>query len=311
MNKTFFESIYKEALKNNLQEGNLNEMAQAYAPQIRQFCAIHPEFAFLYKNPAHTASGTPAKARYDALVDEFYEMFPDMANTDRLDRNGNVKHQGKGTAIANAFQPIADKIIKEWKEAHPDEPVPTGLEDDATAAPAATPKAEAPLSDEAKANKVIDLLRQAQLIVDELGKGDTNLANILMNAQDAVADDLLVVPASESTPAASTEEPVAEPTHEEAPAASDDPFDGFNDEDFLGSEESAPAASAEEPVVEPTHEEPETSSIEPDINFDEPAHEEPVAEEPKAEDASTSFDDLDFDNIANFSDEDFAEKFGF
>ena len=90
MNKTFFESIYKEALKNNLQEGNLNEMAQAYAPQIRQFCAIHPEFAFLYKNPAHTASGTPAKARYDALVDEFYEMFPDMANTDRLDRNGNV-----------------------------------------------------------------------------------------------------------------------------------------------------------------------------------------------------------------------------
>lgn len=311
MNKTFFESIYKEALKNNLQEGNLNEMAQAYAPQIRQFCAIHPEFAFLYKNPAHTASGTPAKARYDALVDEFYEMFPDMANTDRLDRNGNVKHQGKGTAIANAFQPIADKIIKEWKEAHPDEPVPTGLEDDATTAPAATPKAEAPLSDEAKANKVIDLLRQAQLIVDELGKGDTNLANILMNAQDAVADDLLVVPASESTPAASTEEPVAEPTHEEASAASDDPFDGFNDEDFLGSEESVPAASAEEPVVEPTPEEPETSSIEPDINFDEPAHEEPVAEEPKAEDASTSFDDLDFDNIANFSDEDFAEKFGF
>lgn len=311
MNKTFFESIYKEALKNNLQEGNLNEMAQAYAPQIRQFCAIHPEFAFLYKNPAHTASGTPAKARYDALVDEFYEMFPDMANTDRLDRNGNVKHQGKGTAIANAFQPIADKIIKEWKEAHPDEPVPTGLEDDATTAPAATPKAEAPLSDEAKANKVIDLLRQAQLIVDELGKGDTNLANILMNAQDAVADDLLVVPASDSTPAASVEEPVAEPTHEEAPAASDDPFDGFNDEDFLGGEESAPTASAEEPVAEPTHEEPETSSIEPDIDFDEPAHEEPKTEEPKAEEASTSFDDLDFDNIANFSDEDFAEKFGF
>lgn len=306
MNKTFFESIYKEALKNNLQEGNLNEMAQAYAPQIRQFCAIHPEFAFLYKNPAHTASGTPAKARYDALVDEFYEMFPDMANTDRLDRNGNVKHQGKGTAIANAFQPIADKIIKEWKEAHPGEPVPTGLDDDTTTAPAATPKAEAPLSDEAKANKVIDLLRQAQLIVDELGKGDTNLANILMSAQDAVADDLLVVPATE-TPA---EEPVAEPTAEEATAASDDPFGEFNDENFLGGEESAPAASAEEPETEPAHEEPETSSIEPDINFDEPTHEEPVTEEPKAEEASANFDDLNFDNLDNFSDEDFAKNFG-
>lgn len=306
MNKTFFESIYKEALKSNLQEGNLNEMAQAYAPQIRQFCAIHPEFAFLYKNPAHTASGTPAKAKYDALVDEFYEMFPDMANTDRLDRNGNVKHQGKGTAIANAFQPIADKIIKEWKEAHPGEPVPTGLDDDTPTTTAATPKAEAPLSDEAKANKVISLLRQAQLIVDELGKGDTNLANILMSAQDAVADDLLVVPAPESTPAASAEEPVAEPAHEEASTTSDDPFDIFNDKDFLGGEESAPASSTEEPVAEPTHEEPEASSIEQDIDFDKPAN-----EEPKAEKSSASFDDLDFDNLDNLSDEDFAEKFGF
>ena len=252
MNKTFFESIYKEALKSNLQEGNLNEMAQAYAPQIRQFCAIHPEFAFLYKNPAHTASGTPAKAKYDALVDEFYEMFPDMANTDRLDRNGNVKHQGKGTAIANAFQPIADKIIKEWKEAHPGEPVPTGLDDDTPATAAATPKAEVPLSDEAKANKVIDLLRQAQLIVDELGKGDTNLANILMSAQDAVADDLLVVPAPESTPVASTEEPVAEPTHEE----------------------------------------PETSSIEPDIDFDKLAKEEPKAEKASASFDDLDFEKL-------------------
>lgn len=305
MNKTFFESIYKEALKSNLQEGNLNEMAQAYAPQIRQFCAIHPEFAFLYKNPAHTASGTPAKAKYDALVDEFYEMFPDMANTDRLDRNGNVKHQGKGTAIANAFQPIADKIIKEWKEAHPGEPVPTGL-DDTPATTAATPKAEAPLSDEAKANKVIDLLRQAQLIVDELGKGDTNLANILMSAQDAVADDLLVVPAPESAPAASTEEPVVEPTHEEASTTSDDPFAIFNDGDFLGGEESVPASSTEEPVAEPTHEEPEASSTAPDIDVDEP-----TANEPKDEKASTSFDDLDFDNLDNLSDEDFAEKFGF
>lgn len=306
MNKTFFESIYKEALKSNLQEGNLNEMAQAYAPQIRQFCAIHPEFAFLYKNPAHTASGTPAKAKYDALVDEFYEMFPDMANTDRLDRNGNIKHQGKGTAIANAFQPIADKIIKEWKEAHPGEPVPTGLDDDTSAITAATPKAKAPLSDEAKANKVIDLLRQAQLIVDELGKGDTNLANILMSAQDAVADDLLVVPAPESAPAASTEEPVVEPAHEEASTTSDDPFDIFNDKDFLGGEESAPASSTEEPVAEPTHEEPEASSITPDIDFDKPAN-----EEPKAEKSSASFDDLDFDNLDNLSDEDFTEKFGF
>lgn len=306
MNKTFFESIYKEALKNNLQEGNLNEMAQAYAPQIRQFCAIHPEFAFLYKNPAHTASGTPAKARYDALVDEFYEMFPDMANTDRLDRNGNVKHQGKGTAIANAFQPIADKIIKEWKEAHPGEPVPTGLDDDATTAPAATPKAEAPLSDEAKANKVIDLLRQAQLIVDELGKGDTNLANILMSAQDAAADDLLVVPATETTP----ETPAEEPASEETSAASNDPFGEFADENFLDGEESAPAASTEEPATEPTSEEPEASSIEPDIDFDEPTSEEPAQEEPKTEE-TPNFDDLDFEKLNNFSDEDFAEHFGY
>lgn len=306
MNKTFFESIYKEALKNNLQEGNLNEMAQAYAPQIRQFCAIHPEFAFLYKNPAHTASGTPAKARYDALVDEFYEMFPDMANTDRLDRNGNVKHQGKGTAIANAFQPIADKIIKEWKEAHPGEPVPTGLDDDATTAPAATPKAEAPLSDEAKANKVIDLLRQAQLIVDELGKGDTNLANILMSAQDAAADDLLVVPATETTP----ETPVEEPASEETSAVSNDPFGEFADENFLDGEESAPAASTEEPATEPTSEEPEASSIEPDIDFDKPTSEEPAQEEPKTEE-TPNFDDLDFEKLNNFSDEDFAEHFGY
>lgn len=306
MNKTFFESIYKEALKNNLQEGNLNEMAQAYAPQIRQFCAIHPEFAFLYKNPAHTAAGTPAKAAYDALVDEFYEMFPDMANTDRLDRNGNVKHQGKGTAIANAFQPIADKIIKEWKAAHPDEPIPTGLDNDTPAPAASVPTAHEELSDEAKANKVVDLLRQAQLLVDEMGKGDTNLANILMNAQDAAADDLLVVPA----PEANATEPATEPTHEEPEAsASSDPFDGFGDDDFLGGE--GTTSTTEEPVVEPTteptHEEPETSNIEPDIDFDEPAKKEPAKEEAD----STTWDDFDIDSLNDLSsDEDFMNKFG-
>jgi len=311
MNKTFFENIYKEALKSNLQEGNLNEMAQAYARQIRQFCEIHPEFLFLYKNPSHNAEGTPAYEAYNALVNEFYEMFPDMANTDRLDRNGNVKHQGKRTAISNAIQPIADSMIADWKAKNPGKATPTGLEAEFTSG--TDTAASENVSDEAKANKVAELLRQAQLLVDEMGKGDTNLANILMNAQDAVADDLLVVPASnDNTPAESAN---AEPEG----AAGDDPFADITDNDFLGNDDT-PAAS------EPAAEEPET---------EEPVSNEPPVEEPKAEKpaepasneveepADTGNDDpfdifnksddeiaLDMDKYENMSDEDIAKMFG-
>lgn len=309
MNKTFFENIYKEALKSNLQEGNLNEMAQAYARQIRQFCEIHPEFLFLYKNPSHNAEGTPAYDAYNALVNEFYEMFPDMANTDRLDRSGNVKHQGKRTAISNAIQPIADSMLADWKAKNPGKATPTGLEAEFTSG--ADTAASENVSDEAKANKVAELLRQAQLLVDEMGKGDTNLANILMNAQDAVADDLLVVPASnDNTPAEAEASNTAEPEG----VAGDDPFADITDNDFLGNDD-APAAS-EPAVEEPVTEEPVANEPPAEETAEEPVAETP--EEPADTGANDPFDifnksddeiALDMDRYENMSDEDIAKMF--
>jgi hypothetical protein len=317
MNKTFFENIYKEALKSNLQEGNLNEMAQAYARQIRQFCEIHPEFLFLYKNPSHNAEGTPAYDAYNALVNEFYEMFPDMANTDRLDRSGNVKHQGKRTAISNAIQPIADSMLADWKAKNPGKATPTGLEAEFTSG--ADTAASENVSDEAKANKVAELLRQAQLLVDEMGKGDTNLANILMNAQDAVADDLLVVPASnDNTPAEAAASNTAEPEG----VAGDDPFADITDNDFLGNDD-APAAS-EPAVEEPVTEEPAANEPPAEETAEEPVAETPEepasneAEEPADTGANDPFDifnksddeiALDMDRYENMSDEDIAKMF--